>query len=379
MEKHFKPSSKHPLWLAGTKKIPLSGNAFVCVPDFFAEMDASLAESYAQRVLELGYDGCIVGCLNFFPQEQPGSLDSLLLFREALAKLHLSLLVKLEIEEIGSMNECARTMEQLGVDGLFWESKWQHPNYVHGPENQYLTLSEIVVREMQQVEEQFSFCRNLIFYIPASNGNAAAAQADWLLNVTEEAASSTLVAFSSIAGSPWIKHLSAHPFWKKIHAEPNIRAIPIIHIEGNTIPYENYELAHSRLAGLISISEKIPVSGEFLDCILSIEKYLLERDGKPEYFLADWFMQKTGWDYFELRPMLKEMRFVSCEICAWIAHSENYEMEKRRLFQESISYRLRVLQSKCEQLRLESAFQSVFNWQGHCRTFFQQMRQAVMS
>jgi hypothetical protein len=226
----------------------------------------SSEEALCLRLLQLGYNGVIMDTV-------PSDL-------QVFKGLGIKVIVK-----VNSPDSCPFDEEWdpglsalKGVDGVYWEGTYARPEYNKHRQARDCLQIDLAIRELQELENRLEDTCELIYGIDPQGA------VDWIPELMDEAGSKTMLAFSSLDGSPSLDHLNYSHLWEVLRELPDTSAtklLPILNMGGvgqgegfwPVIPIGplDYAISHMRrqpFAGGIVLTRHLSRQGTFLDASL---------------------------------------------------------------------------------------------------------------
>lgn len=372
-----------PLWIGSPTKVILSPLLSLHVPEFLTKKskDLSHLDPFCRRILELGYNSVVFGS---WDQTVENSFEGTIDLEAICSYFHqYDLKVILKPNKLSTFcpfdrshatsikQEINGLLTQIpSLDYLLWQANpLQHETIQH-PLAEESTQLERVQSEVELIEKALQGRTKLIYYLEASDPEIAEQQASWLPVLCDAVGKNTIIAFSAVAGAPWMDHLPPHPFWETLRRSPDISSTPLLPIinsggvrQGSGLwPTLSLDLSEKFLArcerhhfaGAIGLVSQLPLSGALLECSLWVTGQAMWRQ-RSAYRLAEtWFAsQRADFDYPRVADALNQIRQLGIDL-SWIRslrnehHRDVLSHTECKTAAESLLARLRQLQTLFE-------------------------------
>jgi hypothetical protein len=381
----------------------------------FSNVKTNKFEKISNKIYGLGYNALIFG-----GHELNNRMRSKQTFQELkdllniLKPLWVSEKIKLIVSFESSPSFNSQVMiEDLihslpALDYLLWCSQYNSEVCGELIDNEAKTFGEKLQDEMKMAESILHHRLPLIFYIPFQAGLRAWDNPTLLNDLCLAAGKHTCIAFPAVAGPPAEDHLVPHPFWEELRVQRIRISTPLLPVinsgnfnQGEGLwPSVAYDLFDSYLtrathkhnfAGFISLTDRLPAEGGFLECNLWIAGQMQWRNMSSEVLIDTWLKSNySSIDYRGFKSLLKQTRSLIVElnylktlqkvskdsleeICALVefllANLKIIELKAHKLFKENL-YSCHLLQAQfkyfvCDIRRILNYFV-----QQHCLTNF---------
>jgi len=380
-----------PLWIRGECEVALTSNVTVTVPQFMvSDKKQPIAhrdlELFCERLLELGYNSILLGHRKGTFVSTISSSEATIDFDAICSVFHdyqIKVILKAQIYFSPAQRQFVRsaldptyhafiqsTLQTLiksvpHIDYLFWEGDPTQHTFARNTPAFEATGFERLCAEVKLVEESLNGLP-LIYFLPTTDRQQATQHATWLADLCDEAGQTTVLAYSALAGDPWLDHLSTHPFWQVLQNKSAVSytpLMPILNIGGvsqgeGLWPVLTMDLledyisrcTHHCFAGAISLVNHLPASGTFLDCNLWVTSQVLWRECSALISTETWFSTfRPDLDFNQLLPVLRKVREIAIELSFLRAlknegHRDLISSEECRLIAESLLANLKYLQ-----------------------------------
>lgn len=338
------------------------------------ESDSQKMHSFCKRILELGYNAVLIE--NW---ENDPSLKS---FFHQLHGYGLKLIIKPALfnrkeESVSPISNHYRLFIKdffhvlpQTFDYLFWESSWQHPEFTADPSAETFTLPELVLAEARLIQKHMQD-KDLIFYVPAADENAAQQAALWMPSLADDLGKKSILAFSAVAGDPHSSFLPPHPFWEQLRQKlhPSTAALmPILNVGCSKMgeglwPVLAYDVVdefrarcrHGFFVGIVSAATQLPGEGGFHECNLWVASQSYWNQQIPVSLLVEtWFCAfRSDWNLTIVAPLLEQIRSLSkrLEFLKYLTHEKHRDKissPECRSFAESILVQLKEIEMQLE-------------------------------
>jgi hypothetical protein len=213
----------------------------------------------------------------------------------------------------------------LNFDYLFWESRWQNPDFTKDAKAESFTISEIVLNEVQLLENSLT-TQKLLFYIPSNEESTAEQSAKWILNLLEELSHSTTLVFSALAGNFKKDYLPLHPLWNKLRERKVSTFLPLMPIfnigliqSGEGLwPIIIEDLMNDLIRsknlcfGVICAVSDLPSDSGIQECNLWLASQMMWRSVPSNLLIESWFeAYRPEWKYVLLKPFFDQIRHLT--------------------------------------------------------------------
>lgn len=363
---HSKPRYYlRPLWIGPQLQITLGRR--------LKSNDTAAFEKFCQRVIDLGFNAVVFDLIHI----QSG-LDWI---GTELCKNRLKCILKLGPGAPGCplnpkhREQVSKTVEEAihsapNADYLIWESGCCHTEFMNDPLAEATTRAEMLQEEMMWLEKSMKGRKPLIMYVPM-DADVELSYGILLQRLCDSAGKGTIIAFSALGGLPSHDHLPQHPFWLQLRQAHQIVSTPLLPIinaggvdQGEGLwpalsfdLFQNYfqRCTRHHFAGVISLTNRLPAPGGFLECNLWVASQLQWREIPPEVLIETWFKaRRPDIDYVKERDLFKQVRDIILELShlKFLKRRGIYTVEELRLFIESLLARLKVLKLRTSKDRM---------------------------
>ncbi len=331
------------------------------------------------RILELGYNAILIDEL-----DNPTQLKNLC---TQVKSYGLKILLKpsfLQIQKLKKHSPLNKVYQDsltdylkdllsnhLDFDYLFWESNWQTLEFIHDPNADQYTLSEIMHKEARLLESILNPSKNLVFYVPAIDEHVAKQCTPWIPSLADDLKQDTILAFSAVAGDFFSDFLPIHPLWNQLRLKKEASSaafMPILNI-GNVKQGEGLwpilvddfidecigRSHHAHFSGILSIAKHLPNEGGLHACNLWVASQAMWKPKLPAFLWQEtWFSAyRPDWNAVLYRSLLKQIRVVSRQLHALLPTTKeinhhHLSSQECRLTVESILAQINDIHARLE-------------------------------
>ncbi|MBS4167181.1 MULTISPECIES: hypothetical protein [unclassified Neochlamydia] len=324
---HIKPRFKiRPLWIEDSIKALLG--------------QPHKIEEFVTTVLELGYNTIVVDQYN-----DEINLTSLC---AALQSYGLKVVLKLSHFQAQQQAICSPltpaysdkvksyinqiSSQNAHYDFLFWESQWQHPEFLEAPGMDFYTLPELVLEEARLVENILEKSKTLIFYVPADQEESAQQSASWMSRLANDLRQNTVLAYSVTAEDCLLNNQSPHPFWNQLRHQIEKSFSPLMPVlnvgqvpqsEGlwpllvhDLIDEYMLRCQNEHFLGVLCVANQLPAKKGIHHCNLWTASQMMWKAQIPAFMWVEtWFSaHRPDWNYNFYAPFFYQIGLLSKQL-----------------------------------------------------------------
>ncbi|MDR3625144.1 MAG: hypothetical protein P4L16_08435 [Chlamydiales bacterium] len=400
---HTPRFSLRPLWTSSVKSYQLTPLFFLGISRFI-DCEEELLSFFCKRTIELGFNAVVIGSLEGAVENiVPCLMEAVVNICKEIKSYGLKVVIALSVKKEQGIcpldplfvkllqeNMCLLELLLKEVDYLFWDSLHLREGFeihVNGADH---THYELIVEELKLLE---TFKIPLIYFLSTSKFYLGMISS-WIQRLLDEASFNTIIAFSAESYISVLEKEQLHPLFYELRKSPDCsstKLLPLANIgciqkgEGlwpvlgiNFLEKVIVHMYRHPFAGLIALTNDVPLRTSLLDCSLWMAAECLWYDRAPCLFLETWLKAfRPNWHTSLAEEAIREAENILKRVNNLSDYKREFSQERLRFYVEALAASLYLFKELSLRVDLDAEHPLLF--QVYASAFLVDVKRLILS